>query len=348
MYYFLTYTFYNTFHVLSSPQNDVFFKFWGGENRHYSFVFRIIHHNIYYGVFFKRKEKIMKNLKTLVESQFPHISRGLGRGGDKKSAFTLAEVLITLGVIGVVASITLSTLIKEYNKHAWVNALKENYSLLNQGLKKMMADDGVEFIGDTEVWRASSNGVCASHNITGPNDCKDFYPQLKKYFKIVRIGKGADTGNVYNYKYRNYSEKHAYNDNIIYLSNGAMIWEYYFSNRQFRSNCDLIHSVGGHMCEQAGWFSIDINGNRGPNEYGKDIFFFEITERGQLAPAGGNDSAIYYAYSNLTQENIDRYKAKKDLNSNCKIMAFGSSGMYGGGEACTGLLIDQLNWKMDY
>ena len=69
----------------------------------------------------------MKNLKTLVESQFPLLGRGLGRGGDKKSAFTLAEVLITLGVIGVVASITLPTLIKEYNKHAWVNALKENW-----------------------------------------------------------------------------------------------------------------------------------------------------------------------------------------------------------------------------
>ena len=165
----------------------------------------------------------MKNLKTLVESQFPHISRGLGRGGDKKSAFTLAEVLITLGVIGVVASITLPTLIKEYNKHAWVNSLKQNYSLLNQGFRKMMADDGVEFIADTEVWRAIGGDSCHQADDISSTYCKDFFAQLKRYFKITRIGKGTDaysgtnssgeyfeTNSVYKYKYRNSSDKNIY------------------------------------------------------------------------------------------------------------------------------------------
>ena len=284
-----------------------------------------------------------------------------------KKAFTLAEVLITLGVIGVVASITLPTLIKEYNKHAWVNALKQNYSLLNQGFRKMMADDGVEFITDTEVFRAinytSNYGQTYECSIQYASDdrCKDFFVQLKKYFKIIRIGKGPDAysytnssgetfeANVYKYKYRNSSSKYVLYDDIMYLSNGAMIWSCIFYKTPYNySNCDEIQAAGGHMCGETGRFNIDINGNKGPNEFGKDIFTFYISERGQLAPVGGNDSAIYYAYSNLTQENIDRYKAKKDLNSNCKIMAFGSSGMYGGGEACTGLLIDQLNWKMDY
>ena len=279
-----------------------------------------------------------------------------------RKGFTLAEVLITLGVIGVVASITLPTLIKEYNKHAWVNALKENYSLLNQGFRKMMADDGVEFIADTEVWRAiGGDNYCYQADDISSDKCKDFYQQLKKYFKITQISKGTDVylgsngqvlSNVYKYKYRNSSEKNAYNQNIIYLSNGAMIWDYSFhKNPIISSNCDAIHNAGGHMCGQAGRLSIDINGNKGPNELGKDIFEFYITERGQLSPYGGNDFAVYLvgstAGSNLTQENIDVYKAIKDLNSNCKIMSFGTSSHYGG-EACAGLLIDQMNWKMDY
>ena len=61
----------------------------------------------------------------------------------KKFGFTLAEVLITLGVIGVVAAITLPILTKNYQKHVWVNQLKANYSIINQGFAKIMADDGV-------------------------------------------------------------------------------------------------------------------------------------------------------------------------------------------------------------
>lgn len=60
-----------------------------------------------------------------------------------KKAFTLAEVLITLGVIGVVAAITLPTLIQQYNKVVWVNQLKKSVSMLEQGFQKAMADDGV-------------------------------------------------------------------------------------------------------------------------------------------------------------------------------------------------------------
>ncbi|MBO6088423.1 type II secretion system protein, partial [bacterium] len=229
--------------------------------------------------------------------------------------FTLAEVLITLGVIGVVASITLPTLIKEYNKHAWVNALKENYSLLNQGFRKMMADDGVEFIADTEAWRAIGGSHCYAGDGNLLVNCKDFLAQLKKYFVITHISIGTDkvlynlgTGDMegigYRYKRRNSSgawlSDRGY---IIYLSNGAMIWSSGFYNPVIKSNCDAIHTAGGHMCGNAGNFSIDINGNRGPNEYGKDIFEFYITERGQLAPVGGNDYAVYKASDNLTQEN---------------------------------------------
>ena len=277
-----------------------------------------------------------------------------------KKAFTLAEVLITLGVIGVVASITLPTLIKEYNKHAWVNALKENYSLLNQGFKKMMADDGVEFISDTELWRAIVGNDCTSTDSISSDNCKDFYSQLQRYFKIIRIDTGAydflGSNGIehapYIYRYRNVSDKMSYMEKIITLSNGAMILEYNFhKNPRISSDCDAIQAAGGHMCGLAGWFSIDINGNRGPNEFGKDIFSFNITERGQLAPVGGNDYTVYNSpvlgsgVRYIDKESIEKQKARKGLNGEC---TYGTSGGDNHGFGCAGLLIDQLNWKMDY
>ncbi|MBO6088617.1 prepilin-type N-terminal cleavage/methylation domain-containing protein, partial [bacterium] len=82
---------------------------------------------------------IMKNLKTLVESQFPHISRGLGRGGDKKSAFTLAEVLITLGIIGVVAAITMPAVIVNINERVNSERQANIAQKVTQAMEQMRA-----------------------------------------------------------------------------------------------------------------------------------------------------------------------------------------------------------------
>ena len=57
----------------------------------------------------------------------------------KKFAFTMAEVLITLGVIGVVAAMTLPPLIENYQKTVWVKQLQKNYSKILIELKQILA-----------------------------------------------------------------------------------------------------------------------------------------------------------------------------------------------------------------
>ena len=319
MCFVLTYTFYNTFHDLSSPQNDVFFKFLGGENRHYSFVSRIIHHNIYYGVFFKRKEKIMKNLKTLAESQFPHISRGLGRGGDKKSAFTLAEVLITLGVIGVVAAITLAVLIQNYQKMVWTKQLQKSYSTLNQGFQKMLADDGVGLLSQTETFSSiggslnnGSNGAqyksCTNSNALDSDNCKDFYKNLGKYFKIISIKNRTN----YQTYYLDGSETPSYygfsSGNTIYLADGSMIILYTFYSQDHSNN------INNQMKGRVGIFNIDINGNKGPNKWGRDIFYFQLGDNGLVYPYGSHATSEY----DSTNGDPEKYHWS---SSNCRSMS---------------------------
>ena len=53
----------------------------------------------------------------------------------RRIAFTLAEVLITLGIIGIVAAMTLPTLIQDYQKKQAVSQLKKTYSIMNQAIK---------------------------------------------------------------------------------------------------------------------------------------------------------------------------------------------------------------------
>ena len=62
--------------------------------------------------------------------------------GDLVPAFTLAEVLITLGIIGVVAAMTLPQLIQSYRKQQTEVKLAKFYSVINQALKQSIAQNG--------------------------------------------------------------------------------------------------------------------------------------------------------------------------------------------------------------
>lgn len=71
----------------------------------------------------------------------------------KKEAFTLAEVLITLGIIGVVAALTIPTLIQSYKKREIETSLQKIYSTVNQAIKKAELD-----YGEYENWEFTSDG----------------------------------------------------------------------------------------------------------------------------------------------------------------------------------------------
>ncbi|MBR1753234.1 type II secretion system protein [bacterium] len=59
--------------------------------------------------------------------------------------FTLAEVLITLGIIGVVAALTIPTLMQEHRKHVVETKLKEGHSVLSNAYEMLGADYGLNY-----------------------------------------------------------------------------------------------------------------------------------------------------------------------------------------------------------
>lgn len=60
----------------------------------------------------------------------------------RKSAFTLSEVLITLGVIGIVAAMTLPALMSKYRENVTMSKLKKFYSTMAQAQLRSIADNG--------------------------------------------------------------------------------------------------------------------------------------------------------------------------------------------------------------
>ena len=79
-------------------------------------------------------------------------SRFTSHFSHKRTAFTLAEVLITLGIIGIVASLTLPNIIYNYQKHVVETRLQKFYSTINQAVRLTEQD-----YGDRENWAQQGN-----------------------------------------------------------------------------------------------------------------------------------------------------------------------------------------------
>ena len=176
----------------------------------------------------------------------------------KRAAFTLAEVLITLGIIGIVAALTLPTVISNYKKQVTVSKLQKAYSTINNAFKQSeAANESSEFWDDPFV--------------TGSQ------PYFEKYFKPYLNG----AKQCFSYQECGYKERCPYkflnndeapfvtsmdahslkNDRFaFYLPDGTFYW--------------IITGAGGSNYVPASILYIDINGGDGPNIISKDVFQF--------------------------------------------------------------------------
>ena len=76
------------------------------------------------------------------------------RRGLKRAAFTLAEVLITLAIIGVVAALTIPSVIQNYTYRMTESKLAKFYSLMNQAILMSKIDNGHQRPGITGLMRS--------------------------------------------------------------------------------------------------------------------------------------------------------------------------------------------------
>ena len=210
----------------------------------------------------------MKNGFTKNNSLAP-LGRGLGRGGK---AFTLAEVLITLGVIGVVASLTMPTLIQNHRKQEVVTKLKKIYSMVNQAIKL----SEVEY-GDHENWDMDC-GTSIALTCTTEQAIEKFNTYIGKHLEIIEIKPNDEDNGFFVY---------LKDGGILHVSNRLYDYSFYLNNKavqnvkaginqfDFRFNvklpvgqsADLNKDFGKGMFEP---YSYNWDGTRDTLKNGKD------------------------------------------------------------------------------
>lgn len=114
----------------------------------------------------------------------------------KKNAFTLAEVLITLGIIGVVAAMTLPTLIQKNNNSVVEARLKKFYSAINQAIQMSESVNG-----DRKIWSSTFNTFSDDSDEAATATIDDienwFNTYLKPYMKVIKTEKESKVFTVY-------------------------------------------------------------------------------------------------------------------------------------------------------
>jgi len=229
-----------------------------------------------------------------IQSKTENKSVGYGllrRFAPRNDGFTLAEVLITLVIIGIIAAITVPNMINNHNKIIWATQLKKTYSILSQGFSKMLFDDGVKSLDDVSlINHLSGNCSFLSHD----DGCGYFYNNLKKYFNVLTIK------NIENEKYsRILTSLGITNSNTIYdavyFNDGSiLLFQIYKPADNQGIDCETIKSAGGKLCKRTANIIVDVNGERGPNKIGRDLFWLVVGDDAHVYSYRGIDFSLFY------------------------------------------------------
>lgn len=205
-----------------------------------------------------------------------------------RKAFTLAEVLITLAIIGIVAAITIPTLVSEYKDRVYLAALKKMYANLQNAQTMINAEYGLPSTWSLVSYSGAQNnnenttiaeyyaeafgsgtkfcGFTGVHPLTSGciNGSDDSYYTLNG--QLAKNNNWYNGNGIYHYTYQ-YLLKDGSTVAILFQKNygGGYFW-------------GLINN------KIIALFIVDVNGNAKPNRVGKDIYFLMLKDN-KLSPS---------------------------------------------------------------
>lgn len=226
-----------------------------------------------------------------------------------QNAFTLAEVLITLGIIGIVAAMTLPALITKYQEKVLKTQSKKSYALLSNALMSAKANNSYDNLGE----------------LFGPDNTPDqIIDVLSKEIQMVKICKAGKGGC---WTWRTKASKKKYSNGVTVdggynttasavLKDGSVIFidrythngdckSNYTSTKQDEKGYTIKDAAGNPVTydwsdTRCGSIKVDINGAKGPNQFGADTYDFDVTMNGlgtQYYPNFFKDKLDYERYN---------------------------------------------------
>ena len=184
----------------------------------------------------------------------------------KKSGFTLAEILITLAIVGIVAALAIPTLVTKATRQAEATKLSVTVKALEEAFGNMITDMSADSLHETGVFTVANLRKQLPITETGSKPSELGYSSDSPYYKLD--GTATDDG------------INAWNGFV--LKNNAIIL--------YTASIDTCS--GGTICDtedKSRDIIIDTNGPVGPNRWGRDVFGFGAGSTGKMYPLGSQD-----------------------------------------------------------
>lgn len=180
-----------------------------------------------------------------------------------KRGFTLAEVLVTLGIIGVVSALTIPSFTARTNAAKIGPALSKAVAVFEQASQQVLSEANSDSLLDAMVCADGSQTCAASTSVTSSNSA--FWSNFGHYIK------GS---------YNSTSTSYTSADGISYSLGGIN------SNASGNFPAETSISDNCNSTTLSGCFMIDINGASAPNRDALDRFYFVLRNDGSLKPVG--------------------------------------------------------------
>ncbi|MFA7658332.1 MAG: type II secretion system protein [Candidatus Gastranaerophilaceae bacterium] len=195
------------------------------------------------------------------------------------AGFTLSEILITLGIIGVICAMTIPTLMQNAQERATIAAVKKVHSTLSQAYILAVQENGTPENWNLTAWCSSAGA-------------ENMLNALASYLNITKIC-GSATGCWINKTYTDLKN----NQGINFYSDprfakAELIDGSTIATLIHNPNCTNINGTSTALKTVCGNIWVDINGYKKPNQYGVDLFIFWISKSG-IIPLGTQGETLY-------------------------------------------------------
>ena len=211
----------------------------------------------------------------------------------------MAEVLITLGIIGVVSAMTVPSLIQNYQRQSYVTQMHKVYNELMQASERFMSDNNAVNLKEAGLNSQAGLDNFIKSNFKIITDCgassTPCFAPNSQYKKITGTGAGTSQP-----------------ANVTLASGVSFAYGY----------------TGAGGTDKLAIIDVDINGAKGPNIAGRDVFIIGVFNNGLIDDYG----AVSAPASKDERDNL--------FNNNCNSS---SGGWYG----CFGKILND-NWQMTY
>lgn len=223
--------------------------------------------------------------------------------------FTLAEVLITLVIIGVVAAMTVPSLMSNTNHEETLAKTKKAYSSLSQCVMRSKFDNGPieEWYEIAEKKAPNYYNLFFKPYLQGTTNCLDY---KECGYKSVAPWKYLN-GNKYDWHITNEGKSRFF----FYMADGTFVAVQTGSYPCVEYNKDGVCIKSELAFASEPTIIIDINGNRNPNTIGKDVFFLNFNNEKGTVP-----------YCNAQSTNYVNNNCKKKGNGSCCLKKLVGSG----------------------